>query len=378
MRVYRIPFNKPTLTGRELEYIRRAIDVGQISGDGEFSRRCCALMEKRFSADTVLLTTSCTDALEIAAVLLDIAPGDEVILPSYAFVTTANAFVLRGARPVFVDIRSDTLNLDEKLVEERITGRTRAIVALHYAGVGCEMDGILATAARHGISVVEDAAQGVNALYRGRYLGTIGRLGAYSFHETKNYICGEGGAVLINDHVLVERAEIVRQKGTDRSRFLRGRTDKYTWCDIGSSHVLSDLLAAFLYAQLEQMDRIQAVRKRIFDAYRERLQPLQDAGKLRLPVIPEHCDTNYHMFYVLLPDERTRNKVIDGLRERGILAVFHYVPLHTSPMGKRYGCQEGDLPVTEDVSARLLRLPFYNSLSESDIELVTGGIRAIL
>jgi dTDP-4-amino-4,6-dideoxygalactose transaminase len=378
MTEYRIPFNKPTLTGRELEYIRQAIEGGQISGDGEFSRRCCALLEERFSAHAVLLTTSCTDALEVAAVLLDIAPGDEVILPSYAFVTTANAFVLRGARPVFIDIRPDTLNLDEKLVEERITGRTRAIVALHYAGVGCEMDSILATAARHSISVVEDAAQGVNALYRGRYLGTIGRLGAYSFHETKNYICGEGGAILINDGALVERAEIVRQKGTDRSKFLRGQTDKYTWCDIGSSHALSDLLAAFLYAQIGQMDQIQDVRRRIFDAYRERLQPLQDAGKLRMPVIPDHCRSNYHMFYVLLSDERTRDKVIDGLREEGILAVFHYVPLHTSPMGRRFGCREGDLPVTEDLSVRLLRLPFYNSLSESDIELVTSRIRAIL
>lgn len=373
--MYKIPFNKASLTGNELRYIQEAVEQGHISGDGFFTRKCCDLMEQRFDAKKILLTPSCTDALEIAAILLDLKQGDEVILPSFAFVTTANAFVLRGAKPVFIDIRSDTLNLDETRIESRITPRTKAIIALHYAGVSCDMDTILSVANKRGIPVVEDAAQGVNARYKSRYLGTMGDLGAYSFHETKNYTCGEGGALVINRERYVERSEIVRQKGTNRNQFFRGQTDKYTWCDLGSSYVLSDVLAAFLYAQLEQLDGIAKKRKSIFDAYLDDLRPLQDSGKIRLPIIPDECESNFHLFHILLESEKERNRIMDGLKAAGILSVFHYVPLHTSPMGISFGYRQGEFPVTEDLSGRLLRLPFYNSLSDAEIHLITTTIR---
>ena len=361
-----IPFNRPFLIGHELQYITEAVQSGQLAGGGGFSRRCETWMEERFGARKVLLMPSCTAALEMAAMLCGIEPGDEVIVPSYTFVTTAGAFVLRGARPVFVDIREDTLNIDETLVERAVTPRTRAVVPVHYAGVAAEMDALTAIARAHGLRVVEDAAQAVATTYRGRWLGTLGDVGCFSFHETKNFICGEGGAVVINDPALVERAEILREKGTDRSKFFRGEKDKYTWVDIGSSYLPSELQAAFLFAQLEQSERITARRMAIYDAYREVLQPLEDAGRLRLPRVPAHCAHNAHLFHLLLNTPAERDAMLAFLKARGVGAVFHYVPLHTSPMGRRWGYREGDLPVTENLSARLLRLPcFYELDAES-------------
>lgn len=358
----RIPFNRPYLTGRELEYMSESMNSGNIVGDGEYTRKCERLLEKTFGAKRVLLTNSCTDALEMASLLIDLKPEDEVIVPAYTFVSTVNAFILRGARPVFVDIREDTLNLDETKIEEKITDRTKAIFPVHYAGVACEMDAIMNIAEQHNLSVVEDAAQGVNARYDGRYLGTIGHLGTYSFHGTKNYTCGEGGAIVINNRNLIERAEIIREKGTNRSKFLRGEIDKYTWVDIGSSYLLSDILAAFLYAQLENLGEIKSKRRKIFEFYYENLKDLEAAGRLKLPVIPGNCETNYHMFYILLPSEEERDSLMERLRSVGIQAVFHYIPLHNSPMGIKFGYKSGDLPVTESVSGRLLRLPFYPHL----------------
>lgn len=361
-----IPFNRPFLIGHELQYITEAVQSGQLAGGGGFSRRCERWMEDQFGARKVLLMPSCTAALEMAAMLCGIEPGDEVIVPSYTFVTTAGAFVLRGAKPVFVDIREDTLNIDETLVERAVTPRTRAIVPVHYAGVAAEMDALTAIARTHGLRVVEDAAQAVATTYRGRWLGTLGDVGCYSFHETKNFICGEGGAIVINDPALVERAEILREKGTDRSKFFRGEKDKYTWVDIGSSYLPSELQAAFLFAQLEQSERITARRMAIYDAYREVLQPLEDAGRLRLPRVPAHCTHNAHLFHLLLNTPAERDAMLAFLKARGIGAVFHYVPLHTSPMGRQWGYQAGDLPVTENLSARLLRLPcFYELDAES-------------
>jgi len=374
----KIPFNKASLTGNELRYIQEAVEQGHISADGSFTKRCCEFLERQFRAQKILLTPSCTHALEIAAILLDLAAGDEVILPSFAFVTTANAFVLRGARPIFVDIRPDTLNLDEAQIAERMTSRTKAIVALHYAGVACEMDAIMSLASQHGIRVVEDAAQGVNAKYKGRFLGTIGDFAAYSFHETKNYTCGEGGALVLNHAQDVERAEIVRQKGTNRNQFFRGETDKYTWTDLGSSYVLSDVLAAFLFAQLEQLNEIALKRRLIYERYFEALKPLRDAGKLVLPVIPQHCESNFHLFHVLFQSQQIRNQVMDGLKSKGILAVFHYIPLHSSPMGMKFGYRQGQFPITEDVSGRLLRLPFYNTLSMSEVDWIAESIGKLL
>lgn len=362
------------MVGKELYYIAQSVLSGQVSGDGAFSKKCQELLEKRFSALQVLLTTSCTSALEMAALLCDVGKNDEVILPSYTFVSTANAFHLRGATIKFIDIRPDTLNMDENKLEDLISERTKAIVPVHYAGVACVMDKIMEIARNHGLYVVEDAAQGVNAKYKGAYLGTIGDLGAYSFHETKNFICGEGGALVNNTDRFVERSEIVREKGTNRSRFLRGQADKYTWVDIGSSYVLSDLLAAFLYPQLEQMREITQKRKSIFEHYYDALTPLSEKEVIRLPIIPEYCECNFHMFYILVKNEDTRTALIEHLKRRGILAVFHYVPLHSSPVGISMGYRAGMLPVTEDLSQRLLRLPFYYDITVGEIEEVVNAI----
>lgn len=373
---YEIPFNKPSMTGRETEYIADAIRSGIVSGDGHYSRKCHALFEQELGVRRALLTPSCTHALEMAALLLDLQPGDEVIVPSFTFVSTVNAFVLRGATPVFADIRPDTLNLDERQVAGLIGPRTRAIVPVHYAGVGCEMDALLALAQRHQLAVVEDNAHGLFARYRGRWLGSLGRLAGLSFHETKNFICGEGGCLLINDPALVERAEIIREKGTDRSRFFRGQVDKYGWVDLGSSYLLSDLLAAFLYAQLEQRAAIQAARRAIWERYADGLADWAAARGARLPVVPAHCDQSYHMFYLLLPSLAARTALIGHLKARGILAVFHYLPLHRSAMGRRLGGDRFACPVTDEVSDRLLRLPFYTSLTPAEQDRVIEAVRA--
>ena len=371
----KIPFNRPYLTGRETGHICESVKSGNIVGDGEYTRKCEQFLEETFSAKRVLLTNSCTDALEMASLLIGLEPGDEVIVPSYTFVSTVNAFILRGAKPVFVDIREDTLNMDETKIEEKITDRTRAIFPVHYASVACEMDSIMDIARRHDLSVVEDAAQGVNARYKGGYLGTIGDLGTYSFHGTKNYTCGEGGAIVINNVDLIERAEIVREKGTNRSKFLRGEIDKYTWVDIGSSYLLSDVLAAFLYAQLEELESIKKKRKAVFDFYHQNLRDLEEEGRLRLPVVPDNCEINYHLFYILLPSESKRDSLMQDLKNRGIQAVFHYVPLHTSPMGGKFGYGPGDLPITESASGRLLRLPFYRDIKREAQEFIIAAIK---
>jgi len=371
----KVPFNKACLTGKELEYVADSVKSGDLVGNGEYTRKCETLLENAFGAKRVLLTGSCTHALEMASLLIGLEPGDEVITPSYTFVSTANAFILRGARPVFVDIREDTFNIDETRIEEKVTDRTRAIFPVHYGGVGCEMDAIMEIAGRHNLTVVEDAAQGVNARYKSRYLGTIGELGTYSFHGTKNYTCGEGGAIVINHDDFIERSEILREKGTNRSQFLRGEIDKYTWVDVGSSYLLSDILAAFLYAQLQSLAEIQGKRKAVFDRYYGELKPLEEAGALRLPVIPDGCETNYHLFYILLPSEGKRNELMDNLKQAGIQAVFHYIPLHTSPMAARFGCGAGELPVTESISGRLLRLPFYADLQREQQEFVIQTVK---
>ena len=369
-----IPFNRPCFAGNELRYITQAIEHGWVSGDGLFTKKCHALLEQILGVYKVLLTTSCTHALEMAALLLDIQPGDEVIVPSFTFVSTINAFVLRGTRPVFIDVRPDTLNLDEAQLERLITPSTKTIVPVHYAGVGCEMDTILEIAARYGIAVVEDNAHGLFGKYKGKYLGTFGCLATQSFHETKNVTCGEGGALLINDPQYIERAEILREKGTNRSRFFRGQVDKYTWVDIGSSYLPSDILAAFLYAQLEARERIQAKRQRVWEYYNEHLQDWAKAHNVRLPIVPAHCEQPYHMFYLLMPSLKQRQALIAHLKAHGILSVFHYLPLHLSKIGRRFGGKEGDCPVTEDVSDRLLRLPFYNDLSIEDQQRVVAAI----
>ena len=374
MNKYRIPFNKPALVGNEIEYILQAVHGGHASGDGPFTKKCHNLLEEALGVPKTLLTTSCTHALEMAALLLDIQPGDEVIVPPFTFVTSVNAFVLRGARPVFVDIRPDTLNMDERLVENLITPRTKAIIPVHYAGVGCEMDTICEIADRHKIPIVEDNAHGLFAKYKKRWLGTFGALATLSFHETKNFICGEGGALLINDPQYIERAEIVREKGTNRSRFFRGQVDKYTWVDIGSSYLPSDILAAYLFAQLEAREQVLAQRKRAFEHYVEQLQEWAQMNDVRLPTVPPHCEQSYHMFYMLLPSLEKRQNLIAHLKSRSILSVFHYVPLHLSPMGRKWGYQEGDCPVTEEISDRLVRLPFYNELSPEQQQTVCAAI----
>lgn len=370
-----IPFNLPGFEGREQLYIARAIAEKHISGDGGFTGRCQALLERELGVSRALLTPSCTHALEMAALLLDIRPGDEVIVPSFTFVSTVNAFVLRGARPVFIDIRPDTLNMDEAQLAKRITPRTRAILPVHYAGVGCEMDAILEVAANCDVPVIEDNAHGLFGRYKGRYLGAFGSLSALSFHETKNFTCGEGGALLINDPGYIDRAEVIREKGTNRSQFRRGQVDKYTWVDLGSSYLLSDLLAAFLYAQLEARDRIQLKRKRVWDFYFECLTDWAQARGSQLPAVPGHCEQSYHLFYMLLPSLRHRQGLIAHLKSRNVQGVFHYLPLHLSDMGRKFGGKEGDCPVTEAVSDRLVRLPFYNGLTR---EQQVSVVKAVL
>ena len=352
-----IPFNKPHLGGKELWNIAQAHARGQMAGDGSFTKQCQAWLEARTGSQKALLTHSCTAALEMAAILADLQPGDEVIMPSYTFVSTANAFALRGAVPVFVDIRPDTLNLDERKIEAAITPRTRVIAPVHYAGVGCDMDVIMAIAERHGLLVIEDAAQGIMASYGGRPLGAIGHLGAFSFHETKNIISGEGGALLINDPALAERAEIIREKGTNRSQFFRGQVDKYTWVDIGSSYLPGEIIAAFLHAQMEEADSITARRLALWQRYHAAFEPLEQAGRVRRPIIPDGCDHNAHMYYLLLRDLDDRTAFIQAMKAEDIHCVFHYVPLHSAPQGQRIGRAADDLAVTTDLADRLVRLP---------------------
>lgn len=369
-----IKFNAPPVTGREAEYIDEVIRSGRICGDGEFTKKCEKLLEEMTGAPRVLLTCSCTQALEMAAVMADIQPGDEVIVPSYTFVSTANAFVLRGARIVFVDVRPDTMNIDENLIEQAITEKTKAIAPVHYAGVGCEMDRIMEIADKYGLKVIEDAAQGVMSKYKGRALGSIGNFGCYSFHETKNYSMGEGGAILINDPADVERAEIIREKGTNRKRFLQGKVDKYTWVSKGSSFLPSDINAAYLLPQLEMADEIDQNRLAAWDTYYRELKPLEDAGKIELPVIPEGCEHNAHMFYIKTKDNDERCRLIDFLAERDISSVFHYIPLHSSEAGLEYGEFRGEDRYTTKDSIRLLRLPMYYGLDEQTVKRVTGAV----
>ena len=366
MTTYSIPFNRPCLAGNEYKYIAEAIANGHASGDGPFTRRCHDILELELGVPKVLLTTSCTHALEMAAILLDCAPGDEVIVPSFTFVSTANAFVLRGAQIVFSDIRRDTLNLDETQLEALITPRTKAIVPVHYAGVPCEMDAICSIAKRHKLAIVEDNAHALFSRYKGKLTGTFGCLATQSFHETKNVTCGEGGALVVNDRDLLERALVIREKGTNRSQFFRGQVDKYTWVDIGSSYLPSDLLAAFLLAQLEGRHEIQQKRQRIWETYQEELQTWAEERNVRLPVVPPDCEQAFHMFYLIVPSFEYRQGLIAHLKRQGILSVFHYLPLNQSEMGRKWAARETPCPVTEDLSARLLRLPFYTDLNESE------------
>jgi dTDP-4-amino-4,6-dideoxygalactose transaminase len=371
---YRIPFNRPCLAGNEYKYIAEAIANGHASGDGPFTRKCHDFLEKELGVRKVLLTTSCTHALEMAALLLDCGLEDEIIVPSFTFVSTANAFALRGARLVFADIRPDTLNLDENRLESLITPRTKAIVVVHYAGVACEMDSILTIASRHGVRVVEDNAHGLFSRYKGNYTGKFGCLATQSFHETKNFTCGEGGALIINDPELAERALVIREKGTNRSRFFRGEVDKYTWVDLGSSYLPSDLLAAFLYAQLEAKEVIQEKRRRVWNRYSASLANWAQSNDVKLPVIPPQCEQAYHMFYLLQPSVEHRESLIAQLKAQSILGVFHYTPLHLSEAGKKFAAGPSNCPVTEEVSERLVRLPFYNDLGESDQNQVTAAV----
>lgn len=366
----KIPFNKPYMTGKELWYIAQAHANGHLAGDGGFTKKCNAWLEARTGTHKALLTHSCTAALEMAAILADIQPGDEVIMPSYTFVSTANAFVLRGAVPVFVDIRSDTLNIDETRIEAAITEKTRAIVPVHYAGVGCEMDAIMAIARKHDLLVIEDAAQAVMSSYKGRPLGSIGHMGALSFHETKNVISGEGGALLVNDPGLALRAEIIREKGTNRSQFFRGQVDKYTWVDVGSSYLPSELVAAFLWAQLEEADDITRRRLAVWGVYHQWLESLEHAGKLRRPIMPKECTHNAHMYYILLPSLEVRTRVIEELKRQDIHAVFHYVPLHSAPEGKKHCRTQGDMNWTDELSGRLLRLPLWLGIEEHQANII--------
>lgn len=371
-----IPFNRPPYTGKEKEYIAEAIAAGKICGDGAFTKKCNGWIEEKTGTKRALLTTSCTHALEMAALLANVKAGDEVIMPSYTFVSTADAFVQRGATIVFVDIRPDTMNIDEKLIEVAITPKTKAIVPVHYAGVSCEMDTIMAIAKKHGLCVVEDAAQGVMASYKGKALGSIGDFGCYSFHETKNYSMGEGGALLIqtgNDDV--ERAEIIREKGTDRSRFFRGQVDKYTWVDYGSSYLPSDMNAAYLYAQLEKAEEVNNARLSIWQLYYNALLPLKEAGKLELPTVPEGCVHNAHMFYIKAKDLKERSELISFLKERGISGAFHYIPLHSAPAGQKFGRFHGEDVYTTAESERLLRLPMYYGLTEAEAYSVTDAVK---
>ncbi len=374
-----IPFNSPPVTGSEIEYMQSAMASGKLSGDGGFTRRCQQWMEQRFGSHKVLLTPSCTASLEMAALLINIVPGDEVIMPSYTFVSTANAFVLRGATIVFVDIRPDTLNIDETLIEAAITEKTRAVVAVHYAGVACEMDSIVQICEKHRLYLIEDAAQAVMSCYKGRPLGTLGHIGCFSFHETKNYTAGgEGGATLINDPSLVARAEIIREKGTNRSQFFRGQTDKYTWRDLGSSYLMSDLQAAYLWAQLEAAEQINQRRLALWEQYYTALRPLAEQGRLSLPEIPDSCTHNAHMFYIRLSDNAVRSQLIDWMKEADILAVFHYIPLHSSPAGQQFGRFHGTDRHTTTESERLLRLPLFYNLSDNNQKTVIGSLMSFL
>lgn len=370
-----IDFNRPAIVGNELNYIRDAVDQGMLCGDGKYTKLCSQWMKERFQVNQVFLTTSCTHALEMAAYLCDIQPGDEVIMPSYTFVSTADAFVLRGAKIVFVDIRPDTMNLDENLIEQAITDKTRAIVPVHYAGVACEMDKIMELAEKYHLKVVEDAAQGVEAYYHGRALGTIGDFGCYSFHETKNYTMGEGGALVFQKNEYQEKAEILREKGTDRSKFFRGQVDKYRWIDYGSSYLPSEMNAAYLYAQLEEAEKINRKRRLIYDSYHERLEDLEAQGKLLRPVVPKGCEHNAHMYYIKLKDLETRSRFIAYLKERGIYSAFHYVPLHSSPAGQKFGRFAGEDRYTTRESERLVRLPMFYDLTIDQVDYVTEKIR---
>ncbi len=365
-----IPFNKPYMTGKELWYISQAHANGHLAGDGEFSKKCSSWLQDRTKAVRALLTHSCTAGLEMAAILADLQPGDEVIMPSYTFVSTANAVVLRGAVPVFVDIRPDTLNLDESLIEAAVTSRTKAILPVHYAGVACEMDPIMAVASKHGLVVIEDAAQGLMSTYNGRQLGSIGHMAALSFHETKNIISGEGGALLINDPKVAGRAEIIREKGTNRSQFFRGQVDKYTWVDLGSSYLPGEIIAAFLWAQMEEADRITNDRLALWNTYHQAFADAEFQGKLRRPVVPAHCGHNAHMYYLLLPTFAARTTFIERLKAAGVQSVFHYIPLHSSPAGSRYSRAHGPLPVTDDLADRLVRLPLWNGLETSQAKVI--------
>jgi len=375
-----IPFNRPYFTGNEFRYMEDVLHSlskgGHISGDGKYTKLVQDFFQSQFGARKALMTTSCTSALELATRLLSLKPGDEVIVPSYTFSSTVNPILLIGAKPVFADICEDTLNIDPADIRKKLTKKTRAIYPVHYGGISCAMDEIMEIAQEHELKVVEDAAQGVNAKYKGKYLGTLGDFGCYSFHETKNYVCGEGGALLINgdDPNVIESAEIIREKGTNRSKFHRGEVDKYTWVDIGSSYLPSDLLAAFLYAQLEQLDKIQDMRMNVWNTYYSALKPFEDAGKIRLPIVPDYAKHNAHLFYVLFQDEQTRDRVMNRLKGEGILAVFHYVPLHSSPVGRGLGYRKGDLPVTEEMSGRLLRLPMYAGTTKDEWEYIKKNV----
>lgn len=366
------------MTGRELEFIRKAHENLHLSGDGPFTKLCHEWLKANMGTSHALLTHSCTAALEMSGMLCDIGPGDEVIMPSFTFVSTANAFAIRGGVPVFVDIRPDTLNIDESKIEAAITPRTKAIVAVHYAGVGCEMDEIKAIASRHGLLVIEDAAQGVMATYKGRQLGSIGQLGAVSFHETKNVISGEGGALLINDPSLALRAEIIREKGTNRCQFFRGEVDKYTWVDIGSSYLPSEIVAAFLAAQLEEAESLTARRVAVWKMYHEALAPMESAGQLRRPIVPAYCTHNGHMYYILLGSNTIRARVMEAMKSAGVSTVFHYIPLHSSPAGMKYARTHGELSHTDDLSARLLRLPLWTGMGEAEVSYVTKQLKAAL
>ena len=369
-----IPFNKPFIVGKELEYIAQAVSFGNIGADGVFTRKCCELLERELRIESVLMTPSCTAALEMAAMLCDFRPGDEVIMPSFTFVSTANAVVRTGARPVFVDVRPDTLNMDERAVEAALTDRSRAILPVHYAGVACEMDSILDIAKDHNLMVIEDAAQAVNAYYRDRALGSIGDLATFSFHETKNYICGEGGALCVNRPDLIDRARVIRDKGTNRQKFIAGEVAKYSWIDVGGSYVPSEIVCAFLLGQLEAMATITQRRCAMFRRYQQGLQSLQQQEIAQLPHTPAHCRSNCHLYYLVVRDQATRDGLLQHLRDQSIHAVFHYVPLHSSLMGNRYGFHEGDLPVTESISARLVRLPMYHELQETQQQRIIDEV----
>jgi len=370
-----IPFNKPSIVGKELYYIAQSVLNGKTSGDGVFSQRCSEFMQNRYKIKKVLLTTSGSTALDISAILINIQPGDEVILPSFTFVSTANSFLLRGAKLKFVDIRKDTLNIDENKIKEAITPRTKAIVVVHYAGVPCKMDEIMKIAKKNNIFVIEDAAQGIESRYKEKYLGTIGDIGCYSFHETKNINCGEGGSILINREDFIERAAIIREKGTNRNKFFKGEIDKYTWVDVGSSYLLSDILSAYLYAQLEYIEIITEYRTRLWKYYHDNLDDLEKKGFIRRPIILNSCTHNGHLFYILIKENKERDHLLNYLKKRGILAVFHYLPLHLSPMGKKMGYKNGQLPVTEEVSSSLVRLPLFYGLSITEQDIILDNLK---